>query len=509
MAKQKQQKRRKRAHKRTRAAEPLPFRHVLLTRYNISSRFGIEAGVDPTDPAWLEHREAIFLRFCAPSVRAQTIRDFDWFLFVNPATPARFLAPLEAVATLIPAANIDDAISKLNALLPSDGRFLISSRIDNDDAMAPDYMAKARKMALAQQQGALSAISFMHGVRVDLDTMTAKASQSYRSNFATALETAPPWKTISGFPHHKLDESVPVTAVSTARPMWMQTIHGRNIVHQANWGGIGKGAVDAGLYAGIFPGLDGGIPGNAHPHFRLATPLRSRQKRPRRHPVRPSKNGRPVRSGRASSRPVAEHDVAPTSPSLADLDRAMEASVAALHRIAQTGASEAIRQAAIDRLIACNRCDDDLIGQPKVSARAAASFRRSMFTWSRKAQLQRATLGVEKALEWLVKDKHIGHRLAERLGATLPVRRGPMCAEAVVEAVRGSSLPVVVKPLGGAGSLGVFVVHAADAVLDLRRREWVGGVDNLPARIAETARAEWLLEEYLAKPGARRALRRT
>ena len=253
----------------------MPFRHVLLTRYNITSGFGVEAGVDPTDPGWLEHREEIFLRFCAPSVKAQTIRDFDWFLFVNPGTPPRFLAPLEAVATLILASDIHDAIDKLNALLPSDGRFLISSRIDNDDAMAPDYMAKARKAVFAHQQGAFSAINFAHGCRVDLETMTVKASQSYRCAFATALETAPPWKTISKFPHQKLDDKIPLTSISTARPMWMQTMHGRNIVHRANWSGLGTGSVHAGLYADFFPGLDGEAAAKTHAQFRLAAGLGS------------------------------------------------------------------------------------------------------------------------------------------------------------------------------------------------------------------------------------------
>ncbi len=247
------------------------LRHLLITRYNIVSRFGIDAGFDPIDPEWLERRRMLFERFCLPSVARQTIRDFQWIMFVSPDTPERFLAPLEPHATLIRASGLDDAVTKLDALIPRDGRILVSSRIDSDDAIVPEFMAKARRVALANHQGVRSAIAFSHGVRVDLATMKAHPVHVIRSPFATVVETTPPWRSVSWHPHNKIDNATPLTAVSTAAPMFLQTLHGGNVSNHLTWETIGRNAVAADLFADSFPELASPELGRGRTRLRLVT----------------------------------------------------------------------------------------------------------------------------------------------------------------------------------------------------------------------------------------------
>ena len=231
------------------------FRHILLTRYKIKSKFGANAGMDPLDPEWLEYRERLFLRFCAPSIERQTARDFEWVLLVNPATPERFLAPLGKHARLVHADSVRHAITQLD--IQNDGRLLLTSRIDNDDAVLPEYIAMARAAALRYRQGPRWVVSFTHGVRVEVETMQACAIHRVRSPFLTCVETVPPFTSILSHQHHIIDQSMPLTAISTARPMWMQTLHGRNVSNQNGWDDLARSSIDAGHFAGFFPGLDG------------------------------------------------------------------------------------------------------------------------------------------------------------------------------------------------------------------------------------------------------------
>lgn len=174
------------------------------------------------------------------------------------------------------------------------------------------------------------------------------------------------------------------------------------------------------------------------------------------------------------------------------LDRAWEAHVARLIGMARRTTSDALRQDVVDRLIAMNRCSDSLISRPGVNARAASSFRRALLAWSRRAELQRSSLGVEKALEWRVKDKDHGYRLAGMLGAALLTRRGPFSAEDALANAAEALGPVVVKPVGGAGSPGVFVVYAPQAILDLQRQQWIANLDALRTIMNELRWDRWL-----------------
>jgi hypothetical protein len=84
------------------------------------------------------------------------------------------------------------------------------------------------------------------------------------------VETTRPFRSVSWYPHNKIDNVGPLTAVTTARPMWLQTLHGRNVSNHRGWDAHAAGAVDAGLFADRFPGLDTARLAASHPRLKLA-----------------------------------------------------------------------------------------------------------------------------------------------------------------------------------------------------------------------------------------------
>lgn len=68
---------------------------LVFTRFNLRPW----KGNDPRrhlDPVWLEGRLRVFEAICAPCLRSQTRQDFDWFMLIDPATPAEVRERLQA-----------------------------------------------------------------------------------------------------------------------------------------------------------------------------------------------------------------------------------------------------------------------------------------------------------------------------------------------------------------------------------------------------------------------------
>ena len=161
--------------------------HLLITRFNLD--YG---DLYPYSEAWMEHRMALFERYCLPSVRRQRGAGFAWRVYFDRTRTARHEARMRAlldrpglhpVFVDSPAAMIAD----LRAQAPARGLFL-TTRLDNDDVLHPDFTrdVQARARALADA-GTLPAI-------VDAPLATwwregADRARQYRSEMVTPFAT--------------------------------------------------------------------------------------------------------------------------------------------------------------------------------------------------------------------------------------------------------------------------------------------------------------------------------
>jgi hypothetical protein len=229
------------------------IRHILVTRYNVPMGFSGQRNNDPLDPAWLDHREALFRRFTLPSVARQSVRDFEWVILFHPETPARYYSYLDGVAIVLLAGR-KDTIAQLRARYEDSGKVLISSRLDNDDAIAPDYIETARAAMHAHRSGPASAIVFADGVRLQLGSMRARTVAYEQSPFVTALE-AGKIQTAVHYHHNKVAQEIPTVSVRTGRPMWMQVLHDRNVSSDAHWKEDLPSDRPAEIFSDRFPGL--------------------------------------------------------------------------------------------------------------------------------------------------------------------------------------------------------------------------------------------------------------
>jgi hypothetical protein len=209
--------------------------HIVLTRYNVELP-------DPRlasrglDRDWLSHRLSLFSRWTAASMRAQSRKPDRWIVFVNMRTPEPQLGAIRNAVdgvgeiALIDGPLTDERIAEhVSSLLPGSGT-LITTRIDNDDAVASTYIEMVQKAAATTA----GFISFPSGYVLSRglvfrcrDNLTPFIS--FVETFGANRRTV---QTVCQAPH--CDVGLRGLAALQDQPAYLQVIHNTNIANKIN-----------------------------------------------------------------------------------------------------------------------------------------------------------------------------------------------------------------------------------------------------------------------------------
>ena len=215
----------------------MEYAHFIITRFNVN--------IEPTDfpprlgVAWLSLRFDIFQRFCFPSVRAQTCQDFTWLVLFDEQTPDRFRRIIDAYGaqpnfvplfcgsydTVLPTAK-----TKMRELAP-DAPWLLTTRLDNDDGLARNFVRCLRGVAdgLAPEQLAPSDtlfINFPNGLQYHEGAVYDFSDAT--NAFVSLMERPEDPHTVFWVDHPSIEGVAPVIQAET-RPLWLQHVHGTNV----------------------------------------------------------------------------------------------------------------------------------------------------------------------------------------------------------------------------------------------------------------------------------------
>lgn len=123
------------------------FRHYIFTRFNkLDSSMSIYNNPQIENPEeWMEHRIGLFNNITLPSVMLQTEVNFTWLLSFDQRTPQKiidFYASFPRVKIIYeyPATYLRGLYG--NSL--KDGDWIITTRLDNDDYIAPTFIEKVQ-----------------------------------------------------------------------------------------------------------------------------------------------------------------------------------------------------------------------------------------------------------------------------------------------------------------------------------------------------------------------------
>jgi Putative rhamnosyl transferase len=125
------------------------FTHLLITRFNTVTDYA--PSPKRLEGDWLRQRFDLFERYCLPSVKAQVGAAFTWLVLFDAASPTWVKGRVAGYGSILQPIYLsgpvtDDTIAKV---VKSTGyisaKYLITTRLDNDDAIASDHVVSIQK----------------------------------------------------------------------------------------------------------------------------------------------------------------------------------------------------------------------------------------------------------------------------------------------------------------------------------------------------------------------------
>lgn len=219
--------------------------HYLVTRFNVRmDGFGPEY-FDPSSRTltWENERIPLFEHYCAPSVNAQSQKDFTWLLFCDLETPLAITERIKRAIDpsvryqLIFTTGFGDMLIQLRQLCAhAPALYVITTRLDNDDGISVTFMETVRDHFIEQDKTILNPLGGMH-YHVTKGILTWHR-YSLRNSFMSLIEVKKEpenMRTVLGFRHLVPDPDMHIINIPAPYLFWM-TLHPHNAALRRNLG---------------------------------------------------------------------------------------------------------------------------------------------------------------------------------------------------------------------------------------------------------------------------------
>lgn len=225
------------------------FQHYILTRFNLrAADWTITKNKEKVlTEEWLKERFDLFENFCFSSVKNQSNQNFKWLVFFDVNTPESYKIKVEefrkSYENFYPffidgMPNFLREIVK-NIKLMDNEKYIITSRLDNDDSIHEDYVKVIQRYF--DQQNHL-AIDLIDGYTLQIGEKIRLGFQKHLYNpFISLIEKKDDFKTVWFRSRHgswKYEKNI--IRVKDKR-LWLGIIHSKNKVNKFE----GYGKVDA------------------------------------------------------------------------------------------------------------------------------------------------------------------------------------------------------------------------------------------------------------------------
>lgn len=214
------------------------FEHYLITRFNLRNpKWNVTKNNEQLlTKEWMDERIELFANFCLPSVVAQKQKKFKWLLYFDSSTAKEHQKIIEEITkqhNFIEIFYIDgmpSLISSIKDYLHKNAKsdYLITSRIDNDDAISIDFIEQVQKQFKKQDY---FAIDFTSGYTLNLDPVMVGKKEHIFNPFISLIEVNKNPKTVWANDHNQWKKETSLLHIPNNR-VWMSVIHTKNKVNE-------------------------------------------------------------------------------------------------------------------------------------------------------------------------------------------------------------------------------------------------------------------------------------
>jgi len=242
----------------------MKVKHYLFTRFNLvfvknenkpwAERVVDQGNLNRFSKIWWTERFRLFNKYCLPSVNSQTTKDFEWIIFVHKDSEQGYLDRLANHATLMKTDFPDFEAAPVYMKEGCKGYdFVITTNLDNDDAVSPSFLEEVRK----EFRGEMEYLNVTEGFNLcdypdnNVYVGKQKFSNPYRSLVEPVSDSM---KSVYHITHGDSAKIAPVRQIGQ-NARWLQIIHGNNLSNRFKAYSNDKPANVNGLYE-IFPFLE-------------------------------------------------------------------------------------------------------------------------------------------------------------------------------------------------------------------------------------------------------------
>jgi hypothetical protein len=250
--------------------QPKSYHHAIVTRFNCARPPSANSEREKalrSRPGWIEERFDRYERYCLPSLIAQTDQDFEWLIYFDRHTAPEHLERARRGIAIRPNFRVmlcdyyssETLIAEFNRQLPEYDGWLLTSRVDNDDSLHREFVARLHQEV---RPGTREVINFPSGVVFGGGKTYYSRQES--NAFISLFEPFKDCRTVYSGAHPQMSRVAPVRDVETDYPAWIQGVYegaisnfklrGKRVRHQQFIEGFetvdlgkGEGAKDSAL----------------------------------------------------------------------------------------------------------------------------------------------------------------------------------------------------------------------------------------------------------------------
>lgn len=217
------------------------MKHFVGTRFNLKSTdWKINKnGKEVLTDAWLKQRFDVFEKFCLRAIKKQDTNNFFWCLFFDVTTPNVFK---DCILNLIKGHDHFYVvyIDGMNALVPSfksfildnlspSDKYIITTRIDNDDFVASNFISVIQSLAKPMDNFVID-LQKGYQLIIDADDYELRDYHHPYNAFISVVEQVDTINTVYSKQHYHWEELNTVVKY-TKQNMWVEVSHTENFVN--------------------------------------------------------------------------------------------------------------------------------------------------------------------------------------------------------------------------------------------------------------------------------------
>ena len=221
------------------------FQHFIITRFNLTNETWNydKNNVKVLDETWLNKRYKLFENYCFPSLLNQKEKEFIWLVYFDINTPENYKKENEKYARIFPNFTpvyknnfkhfTSDLCSDIRKLIAEDTEYIITSRIDNDDAFHCDAI-KIIQQQFNFQEKAIVDLTKGFCLQVKPSFKLSKSSLKL-GPFVSLIERIDDgcFETIISRAHTDWNSIENIIEIKK-QPLWIQIIHENNLLNVLN-----------------------------------------------------------------------------------------------------------------------------------------------------------------------------------------------------------------------------------------------------------------------------------